>query len=755
MATDPDPHTLERYRASIAAVSSGKEANEEAWMAHWCSSNWAELLQPAPLSIALLGSILCTASGTDDFSLLAPASDGRSKFDWKYMVGDGYTAFETAHKKMQTIQALSEQMPDVIRNLVTVLATGTPMEVEMFFKTGLDDLQSLAQKCEEAAHASVKGFEDLANLSQELSTACTFKAGTAEQDVVANNMRLKVLAEEKKRRDDELEVTKEALEISRKSFEEAQEEFKRAVKSMPSGWSILGMNIVEGLIGVVASAASIAASTAIQPISYAKETLKRHKTPKTADEKVERLLSTLNVPENLIDPGLPQAQLIERYIFALKELLYSSEEGRDSEPNWAKLRTVDGKNDGIYLQYALQNSRSVLDQSKPISASLCKILDLCIPILNDLVARAKSAHIDDTSSIAAYRTTVDKAIAEAERISQIASFAAQMSGTTATGLAYPKTPKISGKASEVAIQAAQHRIELMRTSLTSSRDAFYNVSQQRQQQQSEITNTILELSRLNLANVSVRDIIPILRKSVALFGILRARFSQLAQFFGSITSLITDVMVPSTGRLMESLHHGEKMILSGVSLGVYGPSESCNAHQQGQQYLRAGEYRAHSAGSAKSGEDFTTSGKSCSNEEKAEMLEFSDNTEEGRKVLMSSLAAKQISLQDMATRQSEEILALIERDQQQFRKTVDTRLEKIMNALQTVYPSITSSPPAAIQAVAEAHVREVTETTVNSDDYADAIFTSGTATNLHLECVLPSADMNVTPDLESINSSSD
>ena len=61
--------SLALYRNTIASLSLGKDANEEAWMTMWSSSNWAELLQPAPLSIALLGSVLCIASGTNDFSV--------------------------------------------------------------------------------------------------------------------------------------------------------------------------------------------------------------------------------------------------------------------------------------------------------------------------------------------------------------------------------------------------------------------------------------------------------------------------------------------------------------------------------------------------------------------------------------------------------------------------------------------------------------------------------------------------------------
>jgi hypothetical protein len=37
------------------------------------------------------------------------------------MVGEGYTAFESAHFNMQTIQNLSDQIPAVIRDLVNLL----------------------------------------------------------------------------------------------------------------------------------------------------------------------------------------------------------------------------------------------------------------------------------------------------------------------------------------------------------------------------------------------------------------------------------------------------------------------------------------------------------------------------------------------------------------------------------------------------------------------------------------------------------
>jgi len=53
------------------------------------------------------------------------------------------------------------------------------------------------------------------------------------------------------RKQQQAALTEEALKMSSKSFEEAQEMFKNAVNSMPSGWSIAGMSMVDGLVSSV------------------------------------------------------------------------------------------------------------------------------------------------------------------------------------------------------------------------------------------------------------------------------------------------------------------------------------------------------------------------------------------------------------------------------------------------------------------------------------------------------------------------
>lgn len=711
--------SLAQHRETIATLSGGKEANEEAWMTMWCSSNWAELLQPAPLSIALLGSVLCIASGANDFSLLTQPPEGVPKFQWKYvkhpdsfktclmqMVGDGYIAFENAHTNMETIQALSEQIPDVIRNLVTVLVKGTQDEIELFFESGLSSLLSLSQRCEAAATACEQGFQDLSYLTQELSLGCTYKGGTTQQAIEANTTHLRVLREERERKAEQMAKIEEACQLSKQSFEEAQVLFKQSVDSMPGAWTVFGMNVLEGLVGVVGSAASTFTSVAALPASAFRAAKNNAHGGSSAHTQHSRTHAT---PSNLTDPGIQRAPLVKAQILNLLQLLAGTGASGGSEPDWDGIsgsrRGADAaQNTGAYVRYALQVSRGSLDPQKKFSADLIQAIDTCLPIIDRLLAQSQSADVGNTAALPQLRAQVEGALGKVDVLCQTAAYMNQMAGTTANGLVNPPTPEAKGKAAEIAVAAAQYKIDVTRTNLTASRDAYMQVSQERQRQQSEITRTIVEMTRVDLENVTLKEMIPILRKAIGSFNILRARFSQLAQFFHSIVSLVKNVMGNHTASLMDALRNGKKLVLGGVSLpdftrdliyrecmtslkvAILSTKVSSVYVQVSTKYILPAQRRV------------------------AEMLEFAeDSSPEGRRKLLDSLTAKQRQLEAHAQAQSQEIMALIERDQQQFRSSIDQRLARIAEKLRVIYPAIAEAPPPAIQALTNERIEELAE----------------------------------------------
>ena len=56
-----------------------------------------------------------------------------------------------------------------------------------------------------------------------------------------------------------------------------------------------------------------------------------------------------------------------------------------------------------------------------------------------------------------------------------------------------------------------------------------------------------------------------------------------------------------------------------------------------------------------------------------------------------------------------QIMALIERDQQQFRSSIDQRLARISEKLRIIYPAITEAPPADIRALTDDYIEELAE----------------------------------------------
>jgi len=64
------------------------------------------------------------------------------------MVGNGYTAFETASHQMTRINNASGQLPEAIKRAVTVIIQSTsPVEIEYLLPDALDSVSELTNIC--------------------------------------------------------------------------------------------------------------------------------------------------------------------------------------------------------------------------------------------------------------------------------------------------------------------------------------------------------------------------------------------------------------------------------------------------------------------------------------------------------------------------------------------------------------------------------------------------------------------------------
>ncbi|KAF8131746.1 hypothetical protein K438DRAFT_1998837 [Mycena galopus ATCC 62051] len=581
-------------RNAFQGVTSGAAVNQDSWMTQWFSTNWGDLLQPAPLSIALLGSILILASSVDDFSLNSKAPPGAPPFVWKYarhpdsfkaclqqMVGNGYLAFGTAHKNMEVIRANSGAIPDVIKNTVTVIRTGNAEAVSAGLRTGIEDLKSLSQRCRVEAKESEQAFRDMTGLAQEM-------AGTTEQALAQNKIQLEVLKIEKESEDLSLKEAKDFLEV-------------------------------------------------------------------------------------------------------MKEVVLF--EGRE----------------GIrrrYIQTFLTMKKKQLDTSKPISKELSAHIEKALAIIGVITDKAKSVSSTEENALADQVAPTDKLLTDLQTLATSVNLVLQQPGASGKGLATPTASSSSGSGAG----PASVKMDQTKAQLEAARDSYRKSADRLVAQQKELTKTIVELTAISLIGANLEQMLPVLRRAVGSFTILRGQFSKLSQFFDSVASLLVDVMGPSVDRWAATLSTAEAQVrrgerekaLGGVTISamtrdiIYRQmmtplKVSMLANKIATVYLSISH-------------DFIIPAQ----KDVGGMLQFATSTDKA--AMIEKLQMAQVELKRSSARASEEIAARVLADQKSFETTINARLDTIVKAVQLVLPAAAAPVPAHMKEITNAHVVD-TDTT--------------------------------------------
>ncbi|EMD39269.1 hypothetical protein CERSUDRAFT_122690 [Gelatoporia subvermispora B] len=706
---------------AVNSISSGKLVNQDSWMTMWCNTNWGDLLQPAPLSIALLGSIFIIASSTDDFSLQTEDNPGKwdhAKYPDSFkaclqqMVGDGYKAFEGAHHNMTRIQNAASQMPDLIKTAVDLAITGTPEEVKIFLPGQIDGVVELAKICREAARDSELAFRDIMGLAQEMVLACTHKVGNAEQKLAANQIHLQVLHEQKNLEGQALtdaEVARKRMNEASFAFEKAEAEFWDSVKSIPHGWLFMGALAIESFMHAAASAGNAAHFINGYPVALSAVTHRckiMHARPqgraqtvphhKSEDPQTTAGVSTIPNEEALSDPSLNQAKRVLDLANGMKSLVCG---GQDGEPDWATIRGSNGHNTSgaAWIGASLQTIKERLDISKPISQELEKLVTQGITINAKILEVAGSVRsVDD--SLDDEERQINELIAGLQSLVTSCNLILQQTGVTAFGPGTP-SPSVSSTAgaARINVENAKFKVDQTRAHLEASRDAFEKAALRMVEGQKQITMTIAEISNLSLQSATLETMLPVLKKAVGAFTTLRAQFSQISQFFENVASLIIDVMGPSVNRWANTM--SQTTAVGGVTVSNVTRQL---IYTQMMVPLKVSMLTDKIAGTYLNVSNLYIL---PAQRHVGNMLQFPDsNTEEGKAAFKEKLQKEQTELEKSSTEASEQIAALVARDQKGFSALIEARLDNIKFVVGSVIPAVIAPVPPAISRITEGHV---------------------------------------------------
>ncbi|KAJ7359545.1 hypothetical protein DFH08DRAFT_412424 [Mycena albidolilacea] len=711
-------------------------------MTQWCSSNWGDLLQPAPLSIALLGSILIIASSTDDFSLDSKAPPGCPPFEWKYalrpdsfktclqqMVNDGFEAFGTADTSMESIKNNTSQMPGVITTLIDLVLHGTIQDIDDHFLNQVNALLGQSQRCLVQAQKSTDAFHHISGLAQEMVLACTYTAGNTEKALAQNKIQLEVLALQEASDEDMVKQSKANAELMKNSYTKAEVDFHQALDDVPSGWDLVGMQVVESLTGLVVSAGNAAISMATIRSQAATaglnafSSLTGTKDPKAPATPALAPVAPTTSPNGvssqpnaaaLNDPGTLAAQHVLDQATNIKMLLTG---GAGGKPDWDKIRGA--KSGAAYVQARLTSLKDELptdDVPGPVSEKLLPLIDDALKIIQAILDTENSVAAAEDTSLDAQGPPTDQLIQSLQSLVHTKNLLVGQPPNVANGPAVPQTPaaQASTGAAKLAVENAKMKVDQTRSQLEASRASFEKASDRLVAQQKEMTETIGKLTTLKLTSTNLEHMLPVLTKAVGAFTNLRAQFSQLVQFFEHICNLLQDIMVPSIKSWTDTLKkaaqsaHSNSGVpaprLAGISVSLFTRDLIYRGCQTPLKVVTLANKISTTYGEISQLYIMPAQGRVGS------MMKFADdNTTASKDALIAQLTKDQAALSKETQDASAGISQKVQEEQQTYQAAIDTRLQTLDAAFAHL-PALKEPVPPHIQEVSDAHVADTDKT---------------------------------------------
>ncbi|XP_077065483.1 uncharacterized protein LOC143718309 [Siphateles boraxobius] len=506
-------------------------------------ANWEEYLTPAPLSIAIMGELVFISSSTD-FSINKNSPKDGYKFI-KYpdsfraclmqVCNSGWWAFNEAHTSMDQIRLHTAQVPDYMKTAVKILFQGDDEVVKAHLPDQLDNIRVIADECLELSNATEKRFTDVINIIQELLEACVNAEHFYGEEMVAIKKKLEESELRKQSAEETKKRTKAAVNAMEKQLDEAHENYKKAMDSLPTGWDMVGMDLVGGITQSITGLVNGLVSVIIHPVINAcSATTKINDTWKNIrdQESARDVVAEINAYSK-------SAEILNCVLNLHKFMDVKSE---DDDIAWTNL--YDQKNKStqtnfIKIQFERINGdlKEIPDcQVNKQAQMLCnKGIDIC----NQL---AKYAPVDGCE-----KATSSKIIQEVlELVKSAHVFDCKSKDITNSPAISPKPPMMQKEenksenksASQRATENARFAIEQNRAQMNKTREKYDKCVENLEKNQKELTDILVTMRNCKLKKIDFKTTIAMLVKGMDAMGRVKEQWEKMVHFFQMVSNII-------------------------------------------------------------------------------------------------------------------------------------------------------------------------------------------------------------------------
>ncbi|XP_033471168.2 uncharacterized protein LOC117249555 [Epinephelus lanceolatus] len=654
------------------------------------NANWEEYLTPAPLSIAIMGELVFISS-CDDFSINKnPPKNGYKYIQYPHsfraclmqVCNSGWHAFNEAHKNMDQIRIHTATVPDYMKAVVKVLFNAPDEVIDKLLPNQLENIRTIADECVILADSVEKKYTNVINLIQELLEACVNAEHFYGEELEKVKMKLKENEIREKTASELKERSKKAMEAMEKQVNEAQDSYKKAMDSLPSGWEMIGMDLVEGLskavtglLNGVVNLVSAPIKTACGSAEIASDTY-HHIKSKNENEDVLSVCckspEILSIVESLTQ-YLKEGKIAWQHLYDQK--------AQSTKSDWSK------------------------DQFKRISESLMKMkgsklqkraLELCemgIKICEELATYKPGENWVDKKEA----KLVEKLNKLDEQSRIFDTKCKKKLGSPAFAPTSPMMSKAQSNTggqstSQRAADNARFKIEQSREQLKESREAYEKIAEKMEQNQKELTEILVEMQNCKIKEINFDTTIKMLFKGLDAMGRVKEQWEKMVRFFQMISNIVkcslskTLNSFVSTADDTKKLSYNHKLFVKDMlyNQAFQASNVASLVHMISGTYTEvSNKYlmdRVSSLGKLM-----------AMDKEKPEFLN------------------ERLNLQQSCAAAQEGILQLVLKNKREFERKTDDRMAKIENGLKAILPAASPQETERIKQIVQAGFGEEEE----------------------------------------------
>ncbi|XP_036421381.1 uncharacterized protein LOC118804869, partial [Colossoma macropomum] len=651
-------------------------------------ANWEEYLTPAPLSIAILGELVFISSKTD-FSI----NKNPPKDDYKYIkypdsfraclmqvCNSGWWAFNEAHKNMDQIRLHTIAVPDYMKTAVKILFQGNDEVVKAHLPGQLENIRVIADDCLNLARSTEERFIKVINIIQELLEACINAEHFHGEEKEAMKKKLEENKMRKQSTEEAVKHSEKVVKIMEEELKEACDAYKKAMDSLPSGWSIVGMDCVAALTESVTVLVTGVTAAVTQPV------VQICKASKTIADTVKDIKGSSADTVDKINIYSKSAEILMCTEFIQKYV-------QNNDIDWKNL--YDQKNKSTETDFAkkqFQRINSSLEKIPECNANK-QAQTLCeegINICEELAKYASDGKCEEEKTkdlIGKIRTLTDSA----------RSFDCKSKNVTKTPSLIPKPPMLFKEeskserkgASEKASENARFRIEQSRAQLNNTREIYEKSVENMERNQKELTEILITMRNCEVKEIDFNTTIQMLVKGMDAMGRVKEQWEKMVRFFQMVSNIVKVSLTTtlkdfvSTSEKTESLSYNSKLFSKDLlyNQAFQATNIASLVHMISETYTEVSDKylmdRVSSLG---------------------KLMAMDKEKPEFEK--------ERLQLQNGCDEAQKGIFQLVRMNKDEFEKNIDSRLEKIDKELLAILPSAPPEEMKSIQAAVESGLTE-------------------------------------------------